>query len=180
MNLVDRVKAILLSPRTDWAVIARETGDPTYLFANYVAILAAVPAVASFIGYAFAGIGVGHALILGIFVYVFECVGWYVAALIIDALAPTFGGRKGMPDALKLAAYSGTASWLAGIFQLIPPLSFLSILGLYSVYLLWLGLPVLMKCPPERATGYTAAVAASIIVIGIVLILVVGSIISPF
>ena len=147
MNLVDRVKAILLSPRTEWAVIERETGDATYLFTNYVAMLAAIPAVATFIGYSLAGIGIGHAFIFGIFVYIFECVGWYVAALIIDALAPTFGGRKSMPDALKVAAYSGTASWLAGIFQLIPPLSVLSILGLYSIYLLWLGLPVLMKAP---------------------------------
>jgi hypothetical protein len=180
MNLVERVKAILLSPKTEWVVIESETGDANYLFTNYVALLAAVPAVASFIGYTLAGVGIGRALIVAILVYIGQCVGWYVAALVIDALAPTFGGRKSMPDALKVAAYSGTASWLAGIFQIIPPLSFLSIVGLYSVYLLWLGLPILMKAPVDRATGYTAAVFAVMFVIAIILVLVVFRIFLPF
>jgi hypothetical protein len=51
MNLVERMNAILLTPKTEWEVIDRETGDQTYLFTNYVAILAAVPTVAVFIGY---------------------------------------------------------------------------------------------------------------------------------
>lgn len=180
MNLVERVKAILLSPKTEWPVIAGESGDAQYLFTNYVAILAAVPAVAAFIGYAIAGLGVGRALFLAIFFYVIYCVAWYVEALVIDALAPTFGGRKSFPDALKVAAYSSTAGWVAGIFQLIPPLSILGLLGLYSIYLLWLGLPVLMRSPPERATGYTAAVVVIMFVIMLVIMLVLGLVISPF
>jgi hypothetical protein len=165
MNLVERVKAILVTPKTEWAVIDGETGDANYLFTNYVAILAAVPAVASFLGLSFSGVGVGSALIFGILVYVLHCVAWYVQALIIDALAPTFGGRKDLPSALKVSAYSATAVWLAGIFQLIPLLAILTLLGLYSIYLLWLGLPVLMKTPPERATAYTAAVVVIMVVI---------------
>jgi Yip1 domain len=179
MNLVDRVKGILLNPKSEWAVIETETGDANYLFTNYVAILAAIPAVAVFIGYSFI-VGIGAGLIVGILTYVGHCVGWYVAALVIDALAPTFGGVKNFPDALKVSAYSATAGWLAGIFQIIPPLSVLSILGLYSVYLLWLGLPVLMKVPQDRATGYTAAVVGILFLVGIVIIFVVASIVSPF
>jgi len=168
MNLVERVKAILLTPQTEWTVIAGETGDANFLFRNYVGILAAVPAVAAFLGYSFAGLGVGRALIFGIFIYVMHCIGWYVLALIIDALAPTFGGSKNQENALKLAAYSETAAWLAGIFQIIPVLGILSILGLYSIYLLWLGIPVLMKTAPDRATGYTAAVVVIVILLAIV------------
>jgi hypothetical protein len=97
-----------------------------------------------------------------------------VEALVIDGLAPTFGGVKNFPNALKVAAYSSTAAWLAGIFQLIPPLSILGIVGLYSIYLLWLGLPVLMKSPPDRATGYTAAVVVIMFVIMFIVTLVVG------
>ena len=180
MNLVERVKAILMTPKTEWVVIDSETGDANYLFTNYVAILAAVPAVAAFIGYSFAGLGVGRALIFGIFIYISQCVGWYVEALVIDALAPTFGGRKSMPSALKVAAYSGTAAWLAGIFQIIPPLAVLGIVGLYSIYLMWLGLPILMKTPADRATGYTAAVVAVMIVIAIIIVLIFGNLLSPF
>jgi len=180
MNLVERVKAILLTPKEEWQVIDTETGDANYLFTNYVAILAAIPAVCTFIGYAIYGVGTGGALILGIFLYVIHCGMWYVAGLVIDALAPTFGGRNDMPSALKVSAYSATASWLAGVFQLLPPLRWLSILGLYSLYLLYLGLPVLMKSPPARAIGYTAAVVVVLFVIWVVLFLIIGLIISPF
>src|SRR5215470_5964590 len=93
MNLVERVKAILLTPKEEWQVIDTETGDANYLFTNYVAILAAIPAVCTFIGLMLGGWGIGAALISGIFLYVVLCGGWYVEALIIDALAPTFGGR---------------------------------------------------------------------------------------
>ena len=177
MNLVERVKAILLSPKTEWQVIEGEPGDANYLFTNYVAILAAVPAVAAFLGYSIAGLGIGRALILAIFLYVVYCAAWYVEALVIDGLAPTFGGQRNFPNALKVAAYSSTAGWLAGIFQLIPPISVLSILGLYSLYLLWLGLPVLMKSPPDRATGYTAAVVVIMFVIMIIIGFIVGMVI---
>jgi hypothetical protein len=176
MNLVERVKAILLSPKTEWRVIEGEPGDANYLFTNYVAILAAVPAVAALLGYTFAGMGLGRALIFAIFLYVIYGIAWYVEALVIDALAPTFGGVKNSSNALKVAAYSSTAGWLAGIFQLIPPLAILGILGLYSIYLLWLGLPVLMKSPPDRATGYTAAVVVIMFVIMFVVMLVIGRI----
>ena len=177
MNLVERVKAILLNPRAEWPVIERETGEPSYLFANYVAILAAIPAVAMFIGYSFSGFGIGHALILAIFSYLVSCGAWYVGALIVDGLAPTFGGVKNFQQALKLSAYSSTAVWLAGIFNLIPPLSFLAILGLYSIYLLWLGLPPLMKCPQEKATPYTAAVFAIVFVLLIIITVILGRIV---
>ena len=69
-----------------------------------------------------------------------------------------------------MAAYSSTAGWVAGIFSLIPGLRMLGILGLYSIYLLYLGLPILMKAPAERAAAYTALV----VVAAIVLFMVVG------
>jgi hypothetical protein len=180
MNLVERVKAILLSPKTEWPVIDGETGDPTYLFTNYVAILAAVPAVAAFIGLSLLGVGVGFAFIVALLSYVIHCAGWYVMALVIDALAPTFGGQKNLPAALKLSAYSLTAVWLAGIFQIIPILGILGILGLYSIYLLWLGLPVLMRVPETKATAYTASVVGVMIVIGIVIAVLRRVIVGPF
>jgi hypothetical protein len=103
-------------------------------------------------------------------------VGTYVLALIIDALAPTFDGQRNQIQALKVAAYSSTAAWVAGIFALIPWLGVLGILGLYSLYLLYLGLPVLMKAPREKALPYTAVV----ILAAIVLFMVIGMIVGRF
>jgi hypothetical protein len=174
MNLVARVQAILLSPKTEWPVIEREPGDAGFLFTNYVAILAAIPAVCGFIGTAIIGVagfrtGLFIGLISAIVGYILTFVGVYIMALIIDALAPSFGGQKNFGNALKLVVYSSTAAWLAGVFSLIPALAVLSILGLYSLYLLYLGIPVLMKSPEDKSLVYTVVAIICAIVVWIVI-----------
>jgi len=102
--------------------------------------------------------------------YVLTLVAVYVLALIIDALAPTFAGEKNLTQAFKVAVYSYTAVWVAGIFVIIPMLGILGIMGLlYSLYLLYLGLPVLMKSPQDKSVGYTVAVIIAAVVIFIVM-----------
>jgi hypothetical protein len=170
-QLIERVKAILLTPQTEWPVIAREPGDAALLFTRYVAILALIPALASLIGMSLVGSYVRFfpGLISAIFGYVMTFVVVYVVALIIDALAPTFDAQKNFPNALKLTVYSYTPVWLAGIFFLIPGLSFLTILGLYGLYLMWLGLPPLMQAPRDKALPYAAAVVVCAVLVAIVL-----------
>jgi Yip1 domain len=186
MNLVDRVKRILLSPRTEWEVIDAEQTTPAALYTGYIAPLAAIGPIAQLIGFSVFGIPLplrgtyrvpfGSALTGAIISYVLSLVVIYLLALIIDALAPTFSGQRNQIQALKVAAYSSTAAWVAGIFALIPWLGFLGIVGLYSLYLLYLGLPVLMKAPREKAVPYTAVV----ILAAIVLFVVVGMIAGRF
>ena len=185
MSLIDRVKNIILTPKTEWPVIDREPGDVAYIFTNYVAILAAIPAICGFIGMSIVGMsvpGLGtvrmpvvSGLLNAIVSYLFTFVSVYVVALIVNALAPTFSGRKNFESALKVTAYSYTPFWICGIFLLIPGLRFLTILGLYGFYLLWLGLPLLMKSPQDKSLGYTAAVVIVAIVIGVVLGLILGA-----
>ncbi len=177
-SLVERVKAIMLTPKTEWPVIEREPGDMVDLFRNYVAILAAIPAVCGFVGTALVGFSVpvvgtvrapiGAALVSAIIGYVLSFVMVYVLAYIIDALAPAFGGQKNFGNALKTAVYSFTPGWLVGVFMLIPALGFLGILALYGIYLVWTGLPVMMRSPQEKTLGYTGAVVAVALVVGLV------------
>jgi hypothetical protein len=186
MNLVDRVKRILLSPRTEWEVIDAEQTTLAALYTGYIAPLAAIGPIAQLIGFSVFGIPLplrgtyrvpfGSALTGAIISYVLSLAVIYLLALIIDALAPTFSGQRNQIQALKVAAYSSTAAWVAGIFALIPWLGFLGIVGLYSLYLLYLGLPVLMKAPREKALPYTAVV----ILAAIVLFVVVGMIAGRF
>ena len=181
MPLLDRVKNILLTPKTEWEVIDAESTTVADLYKGYIIPLAAIGPVAqaigsSVFGYTVPFIGsyrtpVGSAITGAVVSYVLTLAGVYVLALIIDALAPTFNGTRNQVQALKLAAYSSTASWLAGIFALIPGLRFLMILSLYSLYLLYLGLPVLTKSPKEKALSYTAV----IIIAAIVLFMVIGT-----
>ncbi len=173
MNLVERAKKIVLQPKQEWEVINRESHTVQGLFTGYVMILAAIPAVASFIGLSIVGFGsfrvpiaagIAH-MVLG---YVLSLGSVYVLALLIDALAPNFGGEKNFMQALKVAAFAPTASWLAGIFGILPVLSILKLLGLYSLYLLFTGLPPLMKVPEDKAVAYTVVVIIAAIVIGVV------------
>jgi Yip1 domain len=150
MNLVERIKGILLQPKSEWPAIEREPGDAGYLFPNYVAIVAAIPAVCTFIGTSLIGyggyrIGIGLGLVRAVVVYALSLAGVFVVAYIIDFLAGTFGAQKNPENAMRVSAYAPTAAWVAGVFNIIPALAFLGILGLYSLYLLHTGIVALMK-----------------------------------
>jgi hypothetical protein len=165
---VEHAREILLHPKQEWEVIDAESITVGDLYRKYIAPLAAIGPAAGIIGLSIFGIRVpfgghyrmpfGSALASGIVRYVLALAGVFVLALVIDALAPTFGGTRSRIQALKVSAYASTAAWCAGIFALVPPLSFLGILGFYSLYLLYSGLPVLMKSPREKAAGYTLVV----------------------
>ena len=175
MNLVERVKAILLQPKSEWPVIEREPGDAGYLFTNYVCIVSEIPAVASFIGTVIAGIGIVGGLMYAVVTYVLGLVGVFVMAYVIDFLAGTFNGQKNFDNAMKVAAYAPTAAWVAGVFNIIPALSVLGILGLYSVYLLHTGIAALMKPPEGKAIIYTIAVIVCLFVVYLVVFGIIGA-----
>jgi hypothetical protein len=168
-SLVARVKGIIMRPNEEWAAIDTESATVTGLYTSYIAPLSAIPPIALFIRTSVFGWGyrmpIGWGAESAIVQYVLGLVSVYLVAVIVDMLAPNFGGQRSRIQALKVVAYSFTAFWLAGVFWLVPGLSLLGILGFYSLYLLYVGLPLLMKAPPERAIGYTVVS----IVCGIVL-----------
>ena len=179
-GLVERAKNILLEPIESWDVIAAEPATAGGLFTGYAVWLALIPAVAGFIGGQVFGFGMFSityrpsffgSLTNAVVHYILSLVGVYIFALIIDALAPTFDGQKSRIQALKVAVYSYTAAWVFGIFAIIPALSFVAILGgIYTLYLIYLGLPRLMGTPPTKAVAYTAACAIAGIVLAFVVV----------
>ena len=188
MNLIQRVQDVLLKPKDTWPVIAQESADTGSIYGGYLIYLAAIPAIAGFIGLSVVGIGgfginmripMMSGLVNMVVSFVLSLVMVFVLSLIVDALAPTFGGTKSGISALKLVAYGSTAGFLGGIFSLLPALSILGLLAaLYSIYLIYTGLPVLMKCPPEKALAYTAVVIVCGIV-AMVVLAVVSSAVLP-
>jgi hypothetical protein len=174
MDVVSRVKNIIIDPAAEWSVIDGEQDPPATILKSYVAIVAAIPVVCGFIGASIIGVGpyrtgIALGLFSAIIQYVLALIGVYVIAFIIDALAPTFGGRKDFNSAFKVAAYAPTAAWGAGVFALLPILSVLTILGLYSLYLLYIGLPMVMRTPPERAIGYVIAVIVCAVIVWVLI-----------
>ena len=191
-GLLARVKGILLQPKREWEAIDREPATVGGLYAGYVAPLAAIPPLAKMIGGLAFGYGGGipglasfhyrptvvAAVTEAILTYALSLAAVFLVALIIEALATTFGGQKSRIQALKITAYGGTAVWLAGIFNLVPALAVLGLLGLYSLYLYFRGLPILMKTPEDKALPYTALVVLGAIVTYFVIGLVVGIILT--
>lgn len=186
MNLFERAKNILISPKTEWEIIKNEQSTVADLFTKYALILALIPAVAGFIGQSFIGISLGpfgsfkvpvvNGLIYAVLYYVLSLAGIYLVAFIVDALAPSFGATKDMVSSLKVVVYSYTAVWVAGIFQIIPVLAILGILGLYSLYLLYLGLNIVKGSPSDKVVGYTVVVVIITIVVYFIIGAIVGAI----
>ncbi len=183
-SLIERAKNILLQPQSEWDRIAGESADVGKLYTGYVLPLAALAAIASFVGLSVLGISafgvtVRVPMVAGavgaVIQVVMGLVGVYVLALITNALAPNFGSQQDVGQAHKLAVYGSTASFLAGVFAIFPPIAMLSLLGLYSLVLLYIGLPRLMKTPEAKRVGYLVTVIIVAIVIGIVMGAVAGA-----
>ena len=181
MNAALRAKAILSDPSAEWTRIEKESGDAAYLLSSYVAVLALIPAVFGFIGACVVGavvpgVGLVHASIMdglfgAVFGYVVTCATVLALGLLIRVLAPMFSGRADFDSSFKLAVYAYTPVWLAGIFLLAPGLRFLGLTGFYGAYILWTGLPQLIKTPERKVLSFTAV----IVVCGFVLAMI-GSI----
>jgi hypothetical protein len=189
MAIADRVKNICLTPTTEWPVIAAEPTSTGSLITGYAAPLAAIGAIAGFIGGSIIGqslpfIGyyrtpMATSLIFAVFSFVMALVGVFILSLVINALAPTFGGQKDSMQALKVAVYSYTPAWVAGVLRVMPLLGVLAVLGaLYGLYLLYLGLPRLMKSPENQALGYTAVVVVCAIVLSVVISVIGGAVVG--
>ena len=181
-SLVSRVKYILTRPKFEWPVIDAESASIKGLFTSYAVILAAIPAVATIVGQiAFGHRGLFGPVLAGALSYVLSLISVYILGLIIDALAPTFNGTKDKVQSMKVAVYSMTAAWTASIFNLFPALAWLGgLLGLYGFYLLYLGLPVVMKAPQDKALGYTAVVVISAIVLWMVVSAIAAAVVASF
>jgi Yip1 domain len=188
MPLITRVKNILLSPKTEWELIRGETETPQSLLGKYVIPMALVPAVALFIGYGLIGIdavvfrisGIRWGAIMAVNSFVTSILTYYICTFVVDALAPSFSSEKNIGRSAQLVAYSYTAVWVAGIFNIIPSLSILGILGLYSIYLFYLGVPVMKKTPEDKRIIYMIVSAIVIFVVGYVVNMIVARIMYTF
>jgi hypothetical protein len=190
MNIVDRVKNILITPKTEWDVIAAETTPTAALVTGYVLPLAAISAVAYFIGICLVGTSMGFLgtyrmpIVWGLAVTIWHLVAAviavFVVGFIVDALAPTFGAQKNSAQAFKIAVYSYTPAWVAGVLMIVPLLGVLVLLAsLYAIYLMYLGLPRLMKNPEDKSIAYTAVTIICAIVVSVIISVIGGLIAAP-
>ena len=190
-KLIARAKAILLAPRAEWPIISAEAETTAGIFKGYIVWLAAIAAIAGFIANTVVGyrvpflgtyrVGFATGLTSALTQYALSLASVALLALLVDALAPTFKGEKSYIQALKVVAYAYTASWIAGVGLMIPGLRWLIVLagGIYSIYLLYLGLPYTMKCPPSEAVKYTVVAIIAAIVLSWIIAFAAARFIGP-
>jgi len=187
MNLIERVKNILITPKQEWGVIASKEEPHVKVFTSYLLILALIPTIAAFISWGLIGqkvlfvrvIGIELGVRYAIIQFITIIVGAYTIAFVINALAPNFGAQKNFNKAFQLAAYCYTAVCVAGILTMIPGLRWLATLGgLYSLYLLYVGLKPMMKVTDDKATGYFIVSLLCMIVVGVLLSVILGALIG--
>jgi len=182
MNIVERAKGIIVTPKTEWLVVAAEEPNIRKIFAEYVLPLALIPAIALIIGLGLIGRGMmssfGWGIATGLIQFIAAFVGVYVSAFVVDFLAPKFASQKNIGRAVQLVAYSYTPVWVAGILYVIPFLGALVILaGIYGLYLMYLGLPQTMRTPPDKVIVYLIVSIIAMIVIYWIISLILSSII---
>jgi len=187
-KVIARAKAILLTPRSEWPVIASEPATVGSIFSEYVIVLAAVPVIIHFFSSTLIGVsmpflgtyrvGFGTAAATAVLTYVLSLISVFLVSFVVDALAPSFSAEKNRVQAVKTVAYAYTAGWIASIIGIVPGLGIISALvGLgYGIYLINMGLPFTMKCPPEKSVGYTVVTIIVAIIASFIVNWVVGMI----
>ena len=184
-SIVERAQEILFRPTQAWQRIAGEATTTQKLMAGYAAPLAAIGPICGLIGSQFFPLRVFGAAIRtplvgavtsAVLSFAMALVGVYVLGRIIEAVAPNFGAEKDRTAAMKVAVYSSTASWLCGVFSIFPLMAVLGLLGLYSLFLLYRGLPIVMKAPADKATGYAVTVVVAAVVIFFAIAMVVAGV----
>jgi len=176
MNLVDRAKSIIMTPKTEWPKIAVEEPNIGQIFTGYVLPLALIPTVASIIGWGFFGShSFTYGIATGLVALISAFISVYLAAFVIDFLAPNFSSQKNLGRAVQLVAYSFTPMWLGGIFNLIPVISWIGgLIGLYGLYLMYLGIGHMMKTPQDKVMTYLIVSIIVLLVVYFVVAAILG------
>lgn len=171
---------LLTNPDKEWQQIRDDSESLPRLYLGHVLLLALIPAVAGYYGTSQVGWQIGDgqvikltsasALPLCILFYAAIVAGIYILGRFIDFFAATYGVSESNPKGVTLAAYTATPLLFAGIIAVYPSVWLNMLAGLialsYSVYLLYEGLPILMKIPPDRGFMF----ASSILTVGLVML----------
>jgi len=180
MNLIERVKNILITPKTEWDVINGETATPQSLLMGYVLPLSIVAAVGSLLkGFLFAGVlSLKFYIITAIIAFIASIIAYYVTVIIVDMLAPSFGSEKNMGKSAQLVAYSGTPSYIGSLLSFIPVIGWIVSLAawVYGVYLMYLGIGPIKKTPEDKKVVYMIVAFLIMIVLYFILVAILGAI----
>lgn len=189
-KLIHEIKELLLTPAKLFERLKQEQTSQSEITKTILFYVAAIPAIAGFIGrvvigysgpyygfYAHSRVPLFSGLIWAIVLFVLTIIGVYIISLIVNGLSANFGGSRNELNAFKLTVYSFIPLLVLGLFSMIPALSGLFILGLYGIYLFYIGVPILMEVPEEKALTFTVITSLLSIVITVLFYSIAGKVI---
>ncbi len=161
-GLISRMVNMILKPKTEWVNVYQEQPFMVRSW-SYALMLLLIPAISNFMAYGFIGVKISGLTIKspilglqeGLMTFICGILSIYATALVVYFLAPGFNSEKKFGRALQLVVYSMTPFWVAGIMFLVPgiqPIVYMT--GIYVFYLMFKGLPVLLRIPGKKITGY--------------------------
>ncbi len=179
-EILERVKQISFKTKDTWAVIKEEEATVNGIFKSYLLILAAVPALANFLGRMIIGYPVpfsksirlnfGESLVTAIIEYAIMLLGIWVVAKVITFFAPKFSATQDEVKSFKLAVYSYSPYLAAGVLFIIPSLGILvGLVGIYSLVVLYFGLPIVLDVPKNKVLPFFVVIIVSMIVVYIII-----------
>ncbi len=181
--IISRVKAVFTNPKGVWDEVKAEPGSVRDIYFKYVLVLAAIPAICGFVGMTVFGMSLPFVgtvrwpffsgLVAAVVEYGMSLLGVYIAAMVIEKLAPKFGGQVSIENALKLVVNAGIPSYVAGVLSLIPSLSFLGLFfGIFSIYVFFQGVTPMTGVGDDSRIKYAIVSAIGIFIVMIVIRLV--------
>lgn len=171
--LLEHIIGFFLHPSEEWeSVRARNIPQGRVFF--HILLLGAIPVVSGYIGTTRFGWQIGtaetikltisSAAIIAVLYYIIIIMAVFSVAWMVHWMGQTYGARQPFTRCLLLAAYIPIPLFLVGITQLYPVLWFNLLIGIpavtYTVFLLYIGIPVMMEIPPERGFLFSSAVLA--------------------
>jgi hypothetical protein len=187
MNIIERVKNMIITPKTEWEKISGEEQSLSVVITSYVVPLALAGAVCTFVGYGFIGIdygffrmkGIEWGLKMAIIQIISAVIGVLITAFVVDALAPSFGSEKNINKSAQLVAYGYTPAFIGALVSILPAIALIgSLFGLYGIYLMYLGLGPLKKTPEDKKVIYLVITIIVLILVYFLLGLILGSILG--
>ena len=172
MMYFGHIAGILKDPKNEWALIEEEHYSAKTVFLTQISILAAIPAIALYIGVTQVGWSVAgqesvrltSASALGSAV-LFYFAMWGAVAFIAACMhwmEKTYGGEVSLDECLVLTTVTATPLFLSGISFLLPILwlnvAVAGVALVYSVYLLYSGTSRVMKIDEDRAFMFASSV----------------------
>lgn len=188
MNIVERAKNIIVSPKLEWEKIDTENTDMKTVIMSYVLPLAVLSAICAFIGYAFIGVDVGFFRMKGmnwgiyqaIVVFLGAIISVLVSTYVVDMLAPSFASEKNLNKSAQLVGFSYTPALIGGFLSIFPALGIIgSLFGLYGIYLWYLGLGPLKNTPEDKKVVYMVVSILVLIVVSFVIGTILNRILMP-